>query len=55
MGGIAVPVADLADAGRLAAEMHARVIEAVGEDKRLGAEHGPVKQSSEDRGIGLEA
>src|SRR5512143_406778 len=55
MAGIAMPVADLANAGRLAAEMHAGVVEAVGEDKRLGAEHSPVKQSREDSGIGLEA
>jgi hypothetical protein len=55
MGGIAMPVAGLANAGGLAAEMHARVVEAVGEDERLRSEHGPIEQSGEDRGIGLEA
>ena len=55
MGGVAMPVAELAHASRLAAEMHAGVVEAVGEDERLGAEHGPVEQGGEHRGIGLEA
>src|SRR5690349_19889452 len=52
MGGIAMPVANLANACGLAAEMHARVVEAVGEDERLRAEHGPIEQSGKDRGIG---
>ena len=44
MGGVAMAVADLAHARRGAAEMDARVIEPVGEDERLGAEHAPVEQ-----------
>ena len=35
---------DLARAGRGAAEMDARVIEPIGENERLGAEHATVKQ-----------
>ena len=42
MGGVAMAVAGLARAGRGAAEMDARVIEPVGEDEWLGAEHAPV-------------
>ena len=55
MGGVAMPVAELPHAGGLAAEMHARVIEPVGEDERLGAEHGLVEQRLKHRGVGLEA
>ena len=55
MGGVAMPVAELPHAGGLAAEMHARVIEPVGEDERLGTEHGLVEQRLEHRGVGLEA
>ena len=50
-----MPVAELPHAGGLAAEMHACVIEPVGEDERLGTEHGLVEQRLEHRGIGLEA
>ena len=55
MGGVAMAIADLARAGRGAAEMDARVIEPVGENERLGAEHAPVEQRLQHRGIGLEA
>ncbi len=37
MGCVAMAVADLPHAGRLAAEMHAGVIETVGKNERLGA------------------
>ena len=55
VGGVAMAVAELPHAGRLAAEMHARMIEPVGEDERLGAEHGLVEKRLQHRGIGLEA
>jgi hypothetical protein len=42
--GVAMAIADLARAGRGAAEMDARVIEPVGEHKRLGAE--PLRSNS---------
>ena len=55
MGGVAMPVADLPHPRRLTAEMHAGVIEAVGEDERLGAEHVAVEKRLEHGGVGLEA
>ena len=55
MGCVAMAVADLPHAGRLAAEMHAGVIETVGKDERLGAEHAPVEQRLEHGGVGLKA
>jgi len=55
MGDVAMAVADLARAGRGAAEMDARMIEPVREYERLGAEHAPVEQRLQNRGIGLEA
>ena len=48
-------IADFAHAGGGAAEMHAGVIEPVGEDERLGAEHAPVEQRLQDRSICLKA
>ena len=39
MGGVGMAVAELPRAGGLAAEMHARVIEPVGEDERLVTQH----------------
>ena len=55
MAGVAMTVADLPHPRRLAAEMHARVIEAVGEDERLGAEHASVEKGLKRGGVGLEA
>jgi hypothetical protein len=55
MAGVAVPVSDLTNAGRLAAEMHAGVVQAVGEDERFGAEHASIEQRLQDRRIRLEA
>ncbi len=43
MACVAMPVAELAHARGLAAEMHARVVEAVGEDERLGAKRGAIE------------
>ncbi len=54
-GRVAMTVADLPRARRLAAEMHACVIEAVGEDERFGAEHASVEKRLKRRGVGLEA
>src|SRR5262245_47162851 len=54
MVGVAMTIAELAHASRLAAEMHACVIEAVGEDKRIGAEHVAVEQRRKHGGVGLE-
>ncbi|ODS01513.1 hypothetical protein AUC69_06605 [Methyloceanibacter superfactus] len=53
--GVPVAVTLLAHARRLAAEMHAGVVEAVGENQRLGAEHGAIEQRLQHRGVGLEA
>ena len=53
MRGIAVPVTDLPRPGRLTAEMHAGVIEPVGEDKRFRTEHAPVEKRLQHGGIGL--
>ena len=55
MDGVAMTVADLPHASGLTAEMHARVIEPIGEYERLGAEHGPVEQRLKHGGVGLEA
>ena len=55
MGGVAMTVAELPHAGGLTAEMHARMIEPVGEDERLGTEHCFVEQRLKHRGVGLKA
>ena len=55
MARIAMAIAKLAHPRSGAAEMHACMIEAVGEDKGLGAEHGAVEQGLQDSGIGLKA
>ena len=55
MACVAMAVADLPRTRRLAAEMHAGVIEAVGEDERLGAKHASIENGLERGGVGLEA
>ena len=55
MSGVAMAVAELPHPRRLAAEMHAGVIEAIGEHQRLVAEHGAVEQRLQHGGVGLEA
>lgn len=55
VNGVAMAVADLAYARGGAAEMHAGVIEAVGEHKGLRPEHVAVKKSVEHGGVGLKA
>ena len=55
MRGVAMTVAELPHASGLTAEMHARVIEPVGEDERLGTEHCLVEQRLKHGGVGLKA
>ena len=55
MGGVAVAVADLASTRGGTAEMHAGMVEAITEKKRLGTEDAAIEQSLEHRGVGLEA
>ena len=53
MSGVAMPVSDLMHVRRLAAKMHAGVIETVGEDQRLGPEYALIKECLKHRRIGL--
>ena len=55
MIGIAMAVADLADAGSRATEVHAGVIEPIGENKRLGAQDLDIEEGLEHRRIGLKS
>ncbi len=55
MACVAMTVADLPRPSGVAAEMHAGVVEAVGEDERLGAKHAAIENGLERGGVGLEA